>query len=48
MRYKKQFRDIEEEMQTTIASYQDVIAKLQSGDTKNLDKYKEEIDHMQK
>ena len=35
-------------MQTTIASYQGIIEQVQSGDTQNLDKYKEEIDSMQK
>ena len=35
-------------MATTIASYQNIIAQVQSGDTQNLDKLKEEIDNMQK
>ena len=47
-RYKRQFQELEEEIATTIASYQNIIAQVQNGDTQNLEKFKEEIDSMQK
>ncbi len=33
-------------MRTTILSYQNIIEELQNGDTKNIDKYKDEIENM--
>lgn len=35
-------------MRTTILSYQNIIEEVQNGDTKNIGKYKEEIENMQK
>jgi len=35
-------------MQCTIQSYKSLIEQMQSGDTQNLSKYKEEIEAMQK
>ena len=47
-RYKKQFNELEEEMQCTIESYKNIISQLHDGDSSNLGKFKQEIENMQK
>jgi len=45
-RFKQQFNDVEDEMQTTIASYKNIIENLQSGDSSSQGNLKVEIDKM--
>lgn len=47
-KYKRQFNDLEEEMQCTIGSYKALIEQLQSGDQSQGNSLRVEIDKLQR